>query len=281
MQRFPAALVLALLIACAPAAHAWGPLGHRLVARLAEPQLTPAAHAEVQRLLATEGLHSLADVANWADDVRANDPDLGKRSAKWHYVNLGELGCRYDAPAACPRGDCAVEAIRAQAAILADRSRSDAERLQALKFLVHFVGDIHQPMHAGNARDRGGNTVQVQLHGKGTNLHRVWDGELLKSAGLDEEGYVRKLAATPVKRPVGGPAVTAADADHWAEASCRIAMAPGVVPPRAKLDARYLATHTPTAEAQVRLAGARLAVLIDDALVPARGAPHAGSKQDR
>lgn len=263
MPRIPAALVLALLIACAPAAHAWGPLGHRLVARLAEPQLSPAAHAEVRRLLATEGLHALADVANWADDVRANDPDLGRRSAKWHYVNLGELGCRYDADAACPKGDCAVEAIRAQAAILADRGRSDAERLQALKFLVHFVGDVHQPMHAGNARDRGGNTVQVQLHGKGTNLHRVWDGELLKSAGLDEEAYVRRLAATPAKRPPGGGGVSAADADEWAEASCRIAMTPGVVPLRAELDARYLATHAPTAETQVRLAGMRLAILLN------------------
>lgn len=267
MQRFPAALVLALLIACAPAAHAWGPLGHRLVARLAEPQLTPAAHAEVQRLLATEGLHALADVANWADDVRANDPDLGRRSAKWHYVNLGELGCRYDADAACPKGDCAVEAIRAQAAILADRGRSDAERLQALKFLVHFVGDIHQPMHAGNARDRGGNTVQVQLDGKGTNLHRVWDGELLKSAGLSEDAYVHRLAAGPTTRDANA---TAADAAHWAEHSCRIAFAPGVYPARANLDARYLATHTPTAESQVRLAGARLASLIDGALGAAR-----------
>src|SRR5690606_7611338 len=156
---------LVLALSWPHAAQAWGPLGHRLVVRLAQAQLAPPAQVEVQRLLATEGLQSLADIANWADELRSSDPGLGRRSARWHYVNLGELGCRYDAQAACRDGNCVVEAINAQAAILGDRGRSDAERLQALKFLVHFVGDVHQPMHAGYARDRGGNTVQLQLHG--------------------------------------------------------------------------------------------------------------------
>ncbi|TYT25777.1 S1/P1 nuclease [Luteimonas viscosa] len=266
MHRLIAILLIACALVGAPAAHAWGPLGHRLVARLAEPLLTPPAHAEVQRLLATEGLDSLADVANWADDVRANDPVLGKQSAKWHYINIGEYACTYDAARACPGGDCVVEAIRAQVAILGDRSRSDAERLQALKFLVHFVGDVHQPMHAGYARDRGGNTVQLQLGGKGTNLHAVWDSRLLASARLDEDAYVDTLRLEGERLPADtGPYVPAAPA-VWAEQSCRIAMAPGVYPQGAKIDDAYLQQYRPTAEAQVQAGGARLARLLDDAL---------------
>lgn len=267
MHRLIAALIIACALFAAPAAYAWGPLGHRLVARLAEPLLTPPAQAEVQRLLAIEGLDSLADIANWADDVRANDPVLGKRSAKWHYINIGEHACSYDAARACPGGDCVVEAIRAQAAILGDRARSDAERLQSLKFLVHFVGDIHQPMHAGYARDRGGNTVQLQLHGKGTNLHRVWDRELLASADLGEDAYARKLRLDPERLPSDtGPHVPAALA-MWAEQSCRTATAPGVYPRVSVLYDGYLQRYRPTAEAQVRVGGARLARLLNAELM--------------
>jgi hypothetical protein len=255
-----AALAIAL---CWPtSAHAWGALGHRLVARLAESQLDPATRTEVERLLATEGLQSLADIANWADNLRELDPELGRRSSRWHYINLGELGCRYDADAACPGGNCVVEAISAQAAILGDRSRSDAERLQALKFVVHFVGDVHQPMHGGNARDRGGNGFQVSLHGKGSNLHALWDSGLLRSARLDEEDYLTRLQETAGEPQAAGE--EAATPVQWAERSCAIAVE--AYPPKATIADAYLAQHRPVAERQVRIAGRRLAALLADAL---------------
>ena len=263
--------VAALVLACAwpNPAQAWGPLGHRLVARLAQAQLASPVQAEVDRLLATEGLQSLADIANWADELRGSDPGLGRRSARWHYVNLGELGCRYDAQAACRDGNCVVAAIDAQAAILGDRSRSDTERLQALKFVVHFVGDVHQPMHAGNARDRGGNTVQLQLHGRGTNLHAVWDTPLLRSARLGEDAYVRRLRSAPAPLPADASRDTRTAAALWAEQSCAIALAPGVYPTGSRIDDSYLHRHRPTAERQVKLAGARLAALLDATLAEA------------
>ena len=141
--------VAALVLACAwpNSAQAWGPLGNRLVARLAQAQLAPPAQAEVERLLATEGLQSLADIASWADELRADDPGLGRRSARWHYVTLGERGCRYDAQAACRGGNCVVAAIDAQAAILGDRSRSDAERRPRPGSLA-----LRQPWRAGLSR---------------------------------------------------------------------------------------------------------------------------------
>src|SRR5690606_5820756 len=105
-------------------------------------------------------------------------------------------------PSVCPNGDCVAGAIAAQQAILADRSRPDAERAQALKFIVHFVGDAHQPMHAGFGDDRGGNSYQIQLRartardgGEGTNLHRVWDYHVLRSAGLVGDAYADALDA--------------------------------------------------------------------------------------
>ncbi|TWG94328.1 S1/P1 nuclease [Luteimonas sp. J16] len=265
MRIITALAALAFALSWPTAAHAWGPLGHRLVARLAESRLDPATRAEVERLLATEGLQSLADVANWADNLRELDPDLGRRTSRWHYVNLGELGCRYDADAACPGGHCVVEAISAQAAILGDRSRSDAERLQALKFVVHFVGDVHQPMHGGNARDRGGNNVQVNLHGKGTNLHALWDSGLLRSARLDEERYLQRL-----QEAENGPPATAQDTStpaQWAEQSCAIAVE--AYPPRATITDAYLAQHRPVAERQVQIAGERLSALLGTVLARA------------
>ncbi len=266
MLRIAAIAACFLALSWPLAAHAWGPLGHRLVARLAQPQLDAATWREVERLLAGEGLHSLADAANWADELRASDPGLGRRSARWHYVNLGELGCRYDAQAACRGGNCVVEAIDAQAAILGNRSRSDADRLQALKFLVHFVGDVHQPMHAGYARDRGGNTVQLRLHGRGTNLHAVWDTPLLRSARLDEDAYTKRLQLDSARQPADTGRHTRAAPRAWAEQACAIALAPGVYPSGSRIDDSYLHRHRPTAERQVGLAGARLAALLDQTL---------------
>ena len=262
------AAVLALAALPASPAQAWGHVGHRLVARLAEPQLSPQARAEVQRLLAREGFTSLAEIATWADELREHDPDLGRRSAKWHYVNIGEQGCQYDAATACRNGDCVVAAVDAQAAILADRSRSDAERLQALKFVVHFVGDIHQPMHAGYGHDRGGNTFQINLDGKGSNLHALWDSRLLASSGLREDAHLQALQQRPALPAASIGPVGPGAAQGWAEQACRIAIAPGVYPPRARISQRYLDQHRPTAEAQLRLAGDRLGGLLTAILAP-------------
>lgn len=250
--------------AAAPAA-AWGRLGHRLVAALAWDELSPNARAAVAELLNGEADPTLPGVAVWADDLRANDPDLGRRSAKWHYVNIAEHDCAYVAARACPGGDCVVEAIRTQTAILADRSRPRAERAQALKFVVHFVGDVHQPLHAGFAHDKGGNDFQVNLDGRGSNLHSLWDSGLLNSGGLDEAGYLQRLRKMPLavaraKRPLPP------DAAHWAEASCKVVREPGLYPASAKISPAYLQHWRPLAEAQVRRGGSQLAVVLNAAL---------------
>lgn len=267
-RRPPRWLAALLALSFALPAHAWGPLGHRLVARLADTDLTPEARAGIARLLQAEADPTLAGIANWADELRANDPGLGKRSSRWHYVNIGDAGCVFDAARDCPRGDCVVGAIQAQAAILADPSRSDAERRQALKFVVHFVGDVHQPLHAGHADDRGGNDYQVNWRGKGSNLHSLWDSGMLNAQRLDEDAWLARLRALPAPAPVSPLPPRAPQL--WAEQSCRLVATPGFYPSGHVIGDAYVAAHLPTAETQLRLGGARLAATLNEAFATRR-----------
>ena len=263
------ALLTTALLVAAPAALAWGPLGHRIVADLAQPRLTPVARAEVERLLASEHAASLADIANWADRLRDDPaPDmavLARETAPLHYVNM-HGSCTYKPALDCPDGQCVVHAIHHYAAILGDRSLPIAERAQALNFVVHFVGDAQQPLHAGYKDDKGGNEVQVQFEGRGSNLHRVWDSGLLSTRHLDAAAYAALLEREgPVALPK--PIAPFDDAPaQWVEQSCRIVMDDGVYPSGHRVDAVYVERMRPIAERQLRLGGARLAALLNRVL---------------
>ena len=246
-------------------AAAWGAQGHRLVARIAETRLDPQAQAEVNRLLATEPGATLSSIAPWADQLRAEDPNLGKRSAGWHYVNMAEDGCTYDPPKHCRNGDCVIEALKTQSAILANRNLADAQRLQALKFVVHLLGDMHQPMHAGYGHDKGGNTYQLQFNERGTNLHSLWDSGMFYALQLDDDQFLQRLQALPAPTGIVAPRLQR-DAAQWAEQSCRIATREGVYPANRTVGEDYTNTWRPVAEAQLRLAGERLAALLNELL---------------
>lgn len=242
------AAALAILPACA-----WGPAGHRQVARVAQAHLTPAARHQVQALLALEPGATLESVADWADRARAPG------TVHWHFVNLPRgSGCRYSASRDCPGGDCVVAAIDAQRLRLVS-SVVPAERLQALKYLVHLVGDVHQPLHAGHADDRGGNTYQLQAFGRGSNLHRLWDAGLQppRDVALDEG---RGAPPLPVLSAGAGSSPA-----EWARESCRIVDGDGFYPGRV-LTAAYRARYAPAARRRVQVAGLRLAGLLNDTL---------------
>ncbi len=271
-------VLTAVLLLLAPAALAWSALGHRLVGELAERHLNPVAQAEVAALLAGEpDPRTLAGVATWADRLRDRDPPRFKATSRWHY--MGTVGsCEFVPARDCPNGECVVGAIEAQRRILADRSQPLAARRDALKFLVHFVGDIHQPMHANRQPDKGGNDFQISLRTDlqpeayarkrhvdgvmGTNLHSVWDYYVLGSRKLDLPQYADKLAT----RPWPPAATPVADPQAWAAESCRLVEARGLYPPKHTLDHRYLDTMRPLAELRVRQAGYRLATLLNDTL---------------
>ena len=268
--RMLRALAFLVVFACSPRAMAWGELGHRLVGALAEQELTPAARREVQVLLAGEPDPTLPGVSAWADRLRSVDPGLGRRSAPWHYVNLGEDACVYEASRDCRRGDCILGALKAQLALLGDRGRTVEERRRALKFVVHLVGDVHQPLHAAYARDKGGNTVQLRVPSdsgeRGSNLHAWWDSGLVARTGLDEAGLLARLRSMPVAFARDGGA--SPDIPAWAEASCRIAVSPGFYPARRRLGPGYEARWLPVALDQLRRGGTRLAGVLNAALGP-------------
>lgn len=267
LSRFAAMFGAGLLLAAAPA-FAWGPLGHRVVAELAQRRLNPAAEAEVERLLAPEHTRSLADVANWPDELR-DDPsrqDLWKATRSQHYVDFLGGDCDYQPPRECASGQCVVDALRHYAAVLGDRRQPDAARLEALKFVVHFVGDVHQPLHAGNRDDKGGNLYQVQFQGRGSNLHRVWDSGLIGTRGLEWKPYADLLEAegtvslpAPIA-PLDNPYA------QWAEESCRVVRDQGVYPQGHKIDQAYVDAERPIAELRLREAGKRLADLLNRTL---------------
>lgn len=255
--RFKTLFAIAFFaLLCAPSAFAWGVLGHRIVAQLAQKQLTPAAQSQVDHLLALQGAHRLADVASWADDLRDLDPALFKQTAKLHYINFRSSDCLYDPPRDCRAGQCVVAAIGHYASILGDRSLPDAQRAQALDFVVHFVGDVHQPLHAGYRNDKGGNDFQVRWHGRGTNLHKIWDTTMLNARSLSYQAYANELAVDTRAVPQGDPVT-------WAQESCRIVRDDGVYPLSRNIDDAYVQRERPIAEERLREAGARLAVLLN------------------
>jgi hypothetical protein len=269
--------LLALLLAAAPA-FAWSALGHRLVGELAQRQLEPAAQAEVTRLLAGEAEPTLAGVAVWADDLRSSSPEDYQRTSRWHYINTPEGTCAADMARDCPGGECVVGAIEAQQRLLADASQPAGVRRDALKFLVHFVGDVHQPMHANNRPDLGGNRFAISLRTPiepeeyarsryvdgvmSTNLHSIWDYYVLGSTGLALPAYARRLDLDTW--PSTGALASGPLA--WAGESCRLIAARGLYPVDAAMDHAYLDSMRPLAEQRVRQAAWRLAALLNSTL---------------
>jgi hypothetical protein len=159
-------------------AHTWGPEGHAIIAEIAEARLEAPARAQIVQLLSQEGSQHLDEVASWPDAIRPTHPE----TANWHFVDIPLASAEYDANRDCAGGDCVVAQIQRFAAALGNRNAAPADRLTALKFLVHFVGDIHQPLHCEDNSDRGGNNIHLTYFHRSTNLHAVWDGGIIEQA---------------------------------------------------------------------------------------------------
>lgn len=170
-----------------------------------------------------------------------------------------DSGCRYEAGRSCIQGLCVVGALERQIERL-HSGDSDVERLKALKYVVHLVADVHQPLHAGFADDRGGNKFQVQASGRGTNLHAVWDSALVEHW----PGGQLALRAAVEKHAAAGDAATAPA--RWAEESCATVLAQGFYPARHRLDERYAERWRPTLVEQLAKASARLAAVLNQTL---------------
>lgn len=247
IARAACGLLIALLVSNV---YAWGKEGHQVVAGLAETQLSAKARTEVDRLLALEPGQTLQSISTWADEHR--NPATGP----WHYVNFPRNTCTYDAVRDCPDGNCVVGAIAKQLEILSSNAPDDV-RLKALKYVVHFEADVHQPLHTGYADDKGGNAYQLQAFMRGSNLHAFWDSGLIKNLNEDVDTLTKRLSAKQ-QAPNGADL----NVVHAAEESCKIVGTSGFYPER-KVGQDYVERYTPVMEQRLTVAGARLAGLLN------------------
>lgn len=259
----PLAWAVALVVVLRPqVAMAWGDQGHRIVGALAWHHLSPSARAKVEALLGEAGPEALAEAAVWADEIAKPDPAY-RWANSLHYVNVPFDAVAYDGPRDCPQG-CVVSAIGDQAAILANPSRPTAQRREALRFVTHFVGDIHQPLHVAHPDDRGGTQTHVTWNGGSWHVHALWDVAVFESRGVAWQPEVDRLQATWVPALVGQPSVTSVDPARWANESLILAQGHASAPPvvtRAWLDRAW-----PVVELRLALAGLRLAAVLEHSL---------------
>jgi hypothetical protein len=249
------------LLLCLPA-WGWGPVGHRLTARLADRQLTLKARARVAAIL-REG-ESLASIASWADDVRRSRSN----TSHWHYIDIPVAQKQLLMERDCPEGDCVLAKAGDFAKALRDPALTPAKRREALMFIVHLVGDMHQPLHASDQGDRGGNEVGVRFRGKTANLHQVWDTGLLEQMGTEEELFVKLTAACQKQ----GRRWSHGSMDDWVEQAHQAARAmvygklpktPGGV--KITITPEYEREAFPVVELQLAKAGSRLARVLNEA----------------
>jgi exodeoxyribonuclease III len=236
----------------------------RIIAEIAEQHLEPVAAKQVRDLLAIENATTLADFANWADQIRPQH----RQTAPWHFVDIPISAPGYDATRDCAGGNCVVAKIEDFVAELRNRSLPEPERLEALKFVIHFVGDLHQPLHASDDDDRGGNEVRVTFGRRRTNLHAVWDtGILAPAVQADERGYALRLVRdiTPEKIAAWQAGTTI----DWADESHAVAVTTiyGRLPHDAgTLPEAYENAALPLVNEQLERAGVRLAFVLNRTL---------------
>lgn len=305
------AAVFAMMLLAAPEARAWGCKGHQTVALIAEKHLTAEAREMVETLLKNnpidpnlkrycgDAVHdAMADSSTWPDDVRGE-----RKNGPWHYIDIPRGAPRRPLEAYCGDEGCVTRAITEEAALLKDKNADAAKRADALRYIIHFVGDMHQPLHSTTNADEGGNCVPVKYfrrpprergHGYSPNLHSLWDTAIPERdmEGADPPEYAETLDQA-----------FAADMERWqregihvedwawesherAEKNVYDALAPKIpIEPQVavhscaddnNIGARLLALHltagrayqdqaAPVVEEQIAKAGVRLAMILNDA----------------
>lgn len=241
---------------------AWGKPGHRAAAAIADTYISGPTRAHVRQILGSE---SLDEAATWPDEMRADPaPFWQKVASPWHYVTVG--GVAYDRPP--PEGD-AVAALARFRAVLRNPRASLADQQLALRFIVHIVPDLHQPLHVGKGTDHGGNDVKVNWFGKPTNLHAVWDSALVDEEQLSFSEWAGRLKRHTTDAEVIG--WWTADPLIWIAESARIRDT--IYPANPDLSFDYVYRNTPIVKRRLAQAGVRLAAYLDETFHAAVSAP--------
>jgi len=253
--------LLAFLLAWPMPAWAWGPEGHEVIARIAADNLSPAAHLRISQLLGGDAPALMVLDSNWADEIRTDRP----QTANWHFVNI-EIGSKgYDAAHDCGHDDCVVAQIGRDVITLRDSKAAHSAKVDALRFLIHFVGDLHQPLHAADRHDKGGNGLIVLLKKGRTNLHRIWDDDLVEALGPDPAAVAGSIEAGLV--PQDKTRIAAGTPVDWANESFKVAAKEiyARIPSRGpvRLPRDYAKRENAVVRLQLARAGIRLAALLN------------------
>lgn len=277
---------LATILAMTPSgAKAWRDDGHIIVCHIALLELQPAARAEVARLIALDNsTQTFAQACIWPDDVKYT---THRETEPWHYMSVGRDDPVVDMTDCPAERGCLLSAIEKHVGVLADARSTDSNRLEALKYLGHWIGDLHQPLHIGYMTGRGGNDNHVIWQGSAlpvspfllnpreTNMHRVWDHEMLDDLKLQPFHYATRLwmSLSGEERA----AWAGMDALPWAQESRDIATAvatqylpvdrDGPAPAPLVLGPGYLQQHWPTLELRLKQGGVRLGYMLNQLLV--------------
>jgi len=238
----------------------WGYTGHRTIGLMTENHLTPTAKAAVKELL---GDTSIADACTWADDARRESQFA--TTANWHFLNL-PLGLNYEnfkKYVDTMKSENVYSELINSEKQLTDKNTSRQQKIYALKFLMHFVGDLHQPMHISRAEDKGGSTIQVNYNEKGTNLHSLWDTRMLEREGLTFDQLAVKfdqVSQADIKKWQSDPAML------WIWESYQISSELYIEIEQLNkkiIDDAYYQKHMPTVQKRMQQAAIRLAGVLN------------------
>ena len=276
-------LLFPLLLLMPTPALAWWDFGHKTVATIAFDQVSPKTRAAIRALLRHERavatptcpLKTLEDASYWPDCIKGLGPRFDY-AFSWHYQNV-DICKPFDLAAACKDGHCVSRQIDRAVKLLKDKAVPPHERLMALAFLTHFVGDLHMPLHAGDRGDRGGNDVKAAygiVAGR-VNLHLLWDGPLAERAITTPPAGPKALVAglnAGERAQLAAGSTEDWSRENWAfarDTAYTVALNGdpcGPVPPRAAIANAQIETLIPSVRGQITKAGLRLARLLDEAL---------------
>ena len=236
-------------------AFAWGPTGHRVTGQIAEQHLTKKAKKNLDVLLNGD---SLALVSTYADEIKSDRNYI--MYSPWHYVNI-PFGETYEEQPKNKSGDI-VYGIEKSIEVLEDVNSSHADKVFYLKMLIHLIGDLHQPLHVGIADDKGGNDFQVRWFNQGTNLHRVWDSQMIESYQMNYTeltSNAKRLTKSEKK------AIQSGDYMDWLHESRELMMdIYNNTEIGDKLGYEYMYLYMDTVREQLQYGGLRLAALLND-----------------
>lgn len=233
----------------------WGPTGHRTIGEIAETHLSKKAKKQIDDLLRGEGL---AFVSTFGDEIKS-DKQYDK-FYNWHFVNF-PFDTKYEDSDKSPKGDI-VYGINFCIKTLKDPLSTDQDKVFYLKLLVHLIGDLHQPLHVGRSEDRGGNDIKVKWHYKSSNLHRVWDSEMIESWNMsytELADNIPNLSKEQIKVVQSGSVL---DWTYESQALAKKVYASAKMDD--KLSYRYSYEHLGDVRSQLQKSGIRLAKVLND-----------------